>query len=195
MIILISLATITYFTYVPRKEPRYFATILPLLAIPVSYSLIKIYHHMVNSKKPVVTPTFFVIFCVLLSLIPITFISNLERVPSFKEELRGTIEEYEINGVILSSNPLPLSYTDNTVITLSGMEFAPKIYGQNKGKYGLLLINDCDLSCDPQDQSCAAKREDLFNFILAENKEITSKSYIIQRTGQRCTYTLYLPSK
>src|SRR3989344_1935554 len=195
VIILISLLTIIYFTYVPRKEPRYFATILPLLAIPISYSLIKIYHHLVHSKKPIVTPTFFIIFCVLLSLIPITFISNLERVPSFKEELRGTMEQYQIDGPILSSNPLPLSYVDNTVITLSGMEFAPQIYGQNKGKYALLLINDCDLSCDPQDQACSKVREDLFNSILAENKEITSKSYIIQRTGQRCTYTLYLSSK
>ena len=87
----------------------------------------------------------------------------------------------------MASDPSFVSFLDDHIITLDGMEFAPAIYQKEQGKYQLLFINDCSHICAQHDQKCREEKQQLMVAIQAENKEIFKKE------EQGCTYLMYLP--
>ena len=102
------------------------------------------------------------------------------------------MQEQHLSGKILSSDPFVLSYFDQPVVLLDGMDYAQKIYAQEKD-YQVLYLNDCDLSCAPQDQACAEQRDHLLQLISTQNREVFKKTHHFVRTNQTCTYFIYLP--
>ena len=120
-------------------------------------------------------------------VIPIPLELNFERMPTFEDELLSVVEEYQIKGTILSSDPALVSFLDHPLVTLDGMEFAPAIYQQQRNKYQLLFVNDCDLICAPHDKACEKSKENLLEHMAAENREVFKK------TVKKCTYIIYVP--
>lgn len=185
--LLIPILTFIYFLTVPRKEIRYLVTILPFLTIITSYTIIKIYQHLKQKKKTFLTTKGFIALCIILIMIPIPFGLAFERQPTFKTEINELITIYNINGTILTSDPAFVSYLNLRIVTLDGMEFAPQIYTNQKNKYQLIFINDCDLNCAPTDQTCENTKKELIAKIQQENQEVFKKQV------KNCTYSISLP--
>jgi 4-amino-4-deoxy-L-arabinose transferase-like glycosyltransferase len=190
-LVLIIILFLAYFSFqVARKEVRYLIGAIPLMAILVAYSLIRIYHKLKKENIPYIRPIAFIVLCTIITVVHIPTTLHFEEVPTFEKEMLESIEKYNITGAIVSSDPAFISYVNNKLIILSsGMVYGPQIYQMNKGKYQLLYLNDCDLICAPNDQSCLKEKEDFINEIKQENKEIFNKSW------KDCTFTIYLPIK
>jgi len=185
--LLIPLLTFIYFLTVPRKEIRYLVTILPFLAIITSYTIIKIYAHLKQKKKPLVTTKGFTALGIILIMIPIPFGLAFERQPTFETEINQLITQYNITGTIITSDPAFVSYLNLRIITLDGIEFAPKIYSEQKSKYQLLFLNDCDLNCAPNNTFCEKTKKDFILRINQENQEVFKKQV------KNCTYYISIP--
>ena len=189
IIVLIPIITILYYVYVPRKELRYIVTSVPFLAMMVSWAVTTIYLKLKNRPRPFISARFFAVFCLILVIIPIPGGVYFERPPAFETELTTVIENHNLTGLILSSDPAFVSFLDHQVVTLDGMEFAPTIYQQYKNKFELLFMNDCNLVCAPDDGVCQKQKEDLLRIMTSENQAVFSESI------DSCTYTIYLPVK
>ena len=189
VLMLSALLFLFYFTFqVPRKEVRYLVTVLPFLSVMIAYALIKIYYNLKSSSKPTLRPTAFIILCVLMTVIHIPTTLYFEKTPTFEQEILKVIADNNITEPILTTDPALVSFADQEVVILSaGLQFGPIIYGEQKGKYGLLFLNDCDLICSPGNLSCQEKREKFLNLIAEENKEV------FRETAKECTYLIYLP--
>ncbi len=189
IVFLIPLMFFAYFTFaVPRKEVRYLVPSLPFLGMMVSYIILKIYRHLKKYPRPYIKPFSFVIICACLVLIYVPSSLQFEARYEFKPEIIKAIGDHEIKGMVLASNPEFVSFLDQpTLILSSGMIFGPTIYEQQKGKYQLLIIDTCDLSCPPDDSICLEKKGQFINMIAKENKEIFKKNV------ENCTYSIHLP--
>jgi hypothetical protein len=185
--LIISILALLYFTFfVPRKEPRYLLIIIPFMATAITFSALKIYKKLKESKRPVIWPRSFIILTVLLLLVPMPANLSFEKVPDFKPEINRIIVENNITKIIISSDPSFVSFLDHKIITLDGMEFASQIYNQTKSNTEMIFINDCDLLCAPEDLTCEEQRISLLDVIKEENSEVFRKQF------KECTYTIYL---
>lgn len=187
VIFLTPILVLLYFTFqVPRKETRYLIMALPFLAMLVSYTVIKIYYRLKTQPKPGLKPRAFVILCIVAAVIHLPTSLHFEEMPTFEQELLEIINEHNVKGPILTTDPAFVSFIDQPIIISAGMDFGPTIYSQQKGRYELLFINDCDLICPPKDGNCSNKREKFLKTISLENKEMFSKKF------KKCTYKIYL---
>lgn len=176
-----------YFLYLPRKEVRYMIFALPFLAIVIGGFITRYIEVIKKSSKNVLKYKAVLVLFVLLLLLPLPISLNIERMPTFEKEIYQVISEKGINGTILTSDPAFVSFLDLPIITLGGMEFAPKVYSQQKGKCQLLFVNDCDLGCSPEDRVCAMNKEQLL-------KEVSEENVIYyQLHSKNCTYSILLP--
>ncbi len=187
VLVVIPILFFFYFETVPRKELRYLVTALPFLAIVSGYGIWRVYEILRKSSKPIIKPLAFMALCGVLLLLFLPYSLSFERPPSFELEIMSLIEEYNITGTILTSDPAFVSFLSNRVKTLDGIEFAPTIYEWERKKYQLLFVNSCDLLCPTNNQSCLQTRENLFGRINRENTEMFKKQF------KNCTYTIYLP--
>lgn len=193
VLFLIPVLIFLYFLYVPRKEIRYMVTALPFFSLLISYTIVKIYNKLKKSPKPRLKPFAFVIICTILVIINIPTTLHFESPPSFEEEIIEIIKEHNINGIIMSSDPSFISFTDNRKVLLNGMEFAPRIYAK-QDDYELLFINDCDLICAPTDIECQQERGELLSKISRENEEVFKEEFFFKSKKITCTYTIHLPN-
>ncbi len=189
VLLIIPLLLFLYFETVPRKELRYLVTLVPMLAIVSGYGIMRVYDLCAKSAKPVLKPFAFVILCSFILISPLPFSLHFERPPSFEVEINTLVEQYDIRGMILTSDPAFVSFLPNRVTTLSGMEFAQAVYDWKKEEYELLFVNDCDLLCPLQNQSCLQRRDILFAQFWMDNTEMFKKQF------RNCTYTIYLPHR
>ena len=183
--------TFIYFLTVPRKEVRYLATALPFLAMSVGYTLVTLYHQLMQSKKPLVTPRFFIVLCLLLFILPMPPQLHLERPPQFTNEIKDAILASPSAALVLASNPEYISFLDQKTETFDGLDYALTIYQQNEKKYQLLLINDCDFPCALGDALCEEQKQQFLMLVREENKEIFKKEYIFKE--QTCTFQMLTP--
>lgn len=183
---------IAYFLYVPRKEVRYLAPIIPLLAIMSSVMLVRWHEHLKKQEKPFLQPKGMVVIVVLCLLLPLLAVRFVDHAPPFEKEVVEIIAGYQHPIKILSSHPFPITYFDYPLTLFGGMDFALQVYEMERGKYQLLFLSDCDLPCAPGDRGCQEKRGQLFQQIARENREISHKTFEYRTTSQRCEYWIYL---
>jgi hypothetical protein len=178
---------------VPRKEVRYLTAIIPFLAMTVAYSLVYIYRKIREHPKPVITPKAFVVLCIILIVLPMPPQLHIERAPTFENEIQQIISERGIMGMVLTSDPALVSFVEQPIVTLDGMEFAPKIYEREKDNYELLFVNYCDLNCPPDSLECQEARKELLVKMHNNNEELFTKQFKFKKTGRTCTYKIYVP--
>jgi len=195
IIVLIPVLTIAYFLYVPRKEIRYLTTILPFMVMTVAYALNHFYTKIKHHPQPVITAKAFIILCTIFILVPLPHQLQIERAPTFDNELKSIVSEKNITGLILTSDPALVSIVDLPLVTLDNMDFAPQIFEREKHNYDLLFINYCDFNCPPNDETCQKAREDLLLKMHDSNEELFSKQFKFNNTGRICTYKVYLPKQ
>jgi len=189
---LIPIIIIIYFMFhVPRKETRYLAIALPFLSLLVAYTIIKIYHKLKETSSPIIRAKSFLVSCSILVIITVLpFFLFVENVPPFEMEVVNIVNEKGLFGTIITTEPSLVSYLDNKLIILSGMDYAEEIYQKQKD-YKLIYINDCELSCAPKDLSCSKNKEELFSEIVKDNDLVYQGEH---RDQERiCVYTIYLP--
>ena len=179
-----------YFTFqVPRKEIRYLVTIIPFLTTVIAYTVIRIYKKLKEEQKPVLRPLAFIIICAILIVVHMPISLHFDNVPTFEQEILTVITDYDVKKPIMTSDPAFFSFSDKPIIILdAGLQFGPTIYRENKGNYGLLFLNSCDLICPPNNQTCLNHKEEFQQLISEENKEIFTETY------KNCTYYIYLPN-
>jgi len=188
--LLISILTLIYFTFfVPRKEPRYLLIAVPFMTIAISQAIRILHNKLKLVKRPLLWPRSFIILIILLVLVPMPANLSFEKAPDFKPEINRIIEENQIQGIILSSDPSFVSFLDHKIVTLDGIEFASAIYNQTKFNAEMIFINDCDLLCAPEDWKCEENKRLLLLSIKKENKEVFSKQF------KDCKYSIYITPK
>ncbi len=193
VVFLIPVLTLLYFIYLPRKEVRYLLVALPFFALTISYALVNIYERLKLQTKPVILSRAFVIICIILILLPTPTTLNIERVPTFDKPISTALAKHNIRGLVLSSSPSYISFLDNPIATLDGMDFAPERYERFQGAYKMLFINDCDFPCPPDESMCKGRKEQLLQRIERENQRIFRETYIFKEANETCTYSMYLP--
>lgn len=187
---IIALAVIlilAYFWYLPRKEVRYVVLALPFLSLMIGNFINYLYE--LNLEKKILKPAAFWIIFGILIILPIPFNLHFERPPTFEKEITQVMETENINdnSLILASDPSFVSFLNNPIITLDGIEFAPMVYSRQKGKYSLLFVNDCDLTCPPQNNYCYNRKKELLETMNNENNIEFSSSF------KECTYIIFTP--
>ncbi len=186
-IVLAAILILAYFWYLPRKEVRYVVLALPFLSLIIGNFINHLYE--LNQEKRILKlAAFWVVFGILI-ILPVPFNLHFERPPTFETEIIQIMEDNNINSnaLILASDPSFVSFLNNPIITLDGMEFASTIYSRQKGKYKLLFVNDCDLACPPQDNYCYSRKKGLLETINNENAVEFSSSF------KNCTYAILVP--
>ncbi len=182
-----SLLVMAYFLYLPRKEVRYLVMGVPVMALIIGNLLNKFYLNIKSSDKKILkVRAFWTIFTFLL-LLPLPFSLSFERYPTFETQISQIQEEHHLNGIILTSDPAFVSYLDQPIVTLNGIEFAPSIYEKQRGNYQLLFLNECDLSCDPEDSECQTQKKQLLQQVHFENEIEYSLNF------KNCNYFILLP--
>jgi hypothetical protein len=184
---LTSCLVIAYFLYLPRKELRYIIMAVPLLALITGEMVYQIYLKVKSLDKKILTPLACKVVFLLLLLIPLPTALSFERYPTFETQINQIQKEHYLNGTILTSDPAFVSYLDQPIVTLDGMEFAPTIYSREKGKYQLLFLNECDLGCAPEDEICQGKRKELLQSIYSDHEVEYSLNF------KNCNYFILLP--
>ncbi len=189
VLVLISILFLLYFSFhVPRKEIRYLTTTLPFFTILMSYTITKIYHKLKTAPSPFMRPKAFIIICVILLAVHVPVSITFETTPTFEKEIQQTIEKYQLQGTILTTDPSFVSFSEQPIVILSaGMQYGPKIYQQQQGKYELIYINDCDLLCAPGDNACEKEKETFLQQVYVEN------TIEFQKIVKNCTYIIGIP--
>ncbi len=185
--ILASILILAYFWQLERKEVRYLVLALPFLSIVIGGYLEELYHFMVMRTKRILKPTGFWMLIIILLLLPLPDGLNLDRPPLFEKEIREIVTLQNITGMVLTSDPAFVSFLENPVLTLDGMDFASIIYARQRGRYSLLFIGDCDLDCPPQDKACYTRKRQLLEQIQLENNVEFTSQY------KNCTYMVFTP--
>ncbi len=194
-LLLLSLLFLAYFLYLPRKEVRYLVLVLPYFCLLLGGFIEHLYSRYTTASqtwlKPILKPYAFYILFALLLLLPLPTSLNLERPPTFEKEISQIIHEENITGSILTSDPSFVSFLDLPIVTLDGMEFSNIIYQQQRGRYQLLFLNDCDLACPPlidtAGKECLNKKKSLLEQVHKDNEVKFSAGF------KNCTYEILLP--
>jgi len=197
IIVLTIIITIAYFIYVPRKEARYLVTILPLLSLCSIVLIKRVYEKLISKTTSVLRSNSFLFLCVLLALLPLIVFFSYSESTIPDKEIISELKELNITEIIISSNPFFLSYFDQPIVLLAGIDYASPIYQtilKNKDNYSLIYLSFCDLPCAPEDKSCLQKQKDLINLIVLRNKEIIKGSYQLRNQDSSCEYSLYVPN-
>ena len=185
--ILTGILILAYFWQLERKEVRYLVLALPFLSIIIGGYLDYLYNFLVMKTKRILKPSGFWILVIILLLLPLPDGFNLDRPPTFEKEIREIVNEQNITGTVLTSDPSFVSFLENPIITLDGIEFAPLVYSRQKGKYSLLFVNDCDLDCPPKNNYCYNRKKELLETMNNENNIEFSSSF------KECTYIIFTP--
>ncbi|MBI4981095.1 glycosyltransferase family 39 protein [Candidatus Woesearchaeota archaeon] len=185
IIIWAALLILAYFWYLPRKEVRYVVLALPFLSLMIGSFINYLYE--LNREKKIIKPKAFWIAFTIVLLLPLPSNLYFERPPTFEKEIRKIVVEHNITGMVLTSDPAFVSFLDNPIITLDGMEFAPTIYARERGRYKLLFLGDCDLGCPPQDKACYIHKKQFLEQIIQENNPEFTSQY------KNCTYMMLTP--
>ncbi len=183
----IIILTLLYFQYLPRKEIRYMATALPLLALWAGYGTLKLYRKL-HQKPYTLHPRAFLILAGVCIVVPLLSAFVVEQEPSFQQQIENAIQD---SRPILTSSPVHVALIDHPFVTLSGMEFARKVYTEQKGKYGMLALSDCDFLCSPDDDACQKNKKLLLQQIAEEHQSLFQQSYSVR--GEECTFSIYRP--
>ncbi len=178
-----------YFQYVPRKEVRYLVLGLPFLAIMVAVVMVQWYDYLKRSPKPLIKPGAFVFLCVVIVVVSLPQSVYFERPPSFATQITELVDTYNLKGLVLTTDPAPVSFLENRIATLNGILYAPAIYEQHKQDYELLYVNTCDLSCPVEDVGCFVTYQHLISTMQAENFPKIAKMF------KNCTYYLFVPQR
>jgi hypothetical protein len=174
-----------YLTYIPNKQDRFLLVILPFIALLSAYTII-----MMHKKISVLNiPRIRVIASVIIILsVTITLGTGLkDGIESYKwhapkDNPPKIINEYylylnnnDIRGTILTTDPVFTSYSDNLLIpyydTVSDKKYVNP-WDSNKPIIGVIYTN-YSLACMPEDYKCLEER----NTIL---REISSKYTLIK---------------
>jgi len=197
-ILLICIFTIIYFTWLPRKEPRYLVTILPLMAMLAANAIFCTYYFIKSKPKPIIRPrAFIIIMGIILVLSSLPSIPVNKNISAAEQEIIGLIKMQQTEGPIISSTPFLFSYLDKQIIILGPMNEAAKVYEDNKNKFQFLVLNECDFICSPEDLECLRQREELLKLISSDNKEIYNERLVLfehnEKLRQECIYRAYVP--
>lgn len=191
LLTLLFILTISYFSFVvPRKELRYLTTLLPILAILASVAIFKLYEYFQRTKY--LRPKSFLVLIAIFLTINISAAVPLDQDFNPGPIFLTLTQKNNLTGLILSSDPSPITYTQNpTKILLSGLQYGPDIYQQYQKKYSLLYINSCHFQCAQNDQPCQKEKEKFLSTINRENNIIVQSSKSFKE--QTCVYTFYEP--
>jgi len=185
LLVLFTLLMITYFLTVPRKEPRYLVTIVPALAILSIAVVEKWYHSLRRMEKPTLYPSALIVLCVMMTLIFVPQAFSLDSSTDVSDDLRKVLVNHPTSTLILTNEPSPASFTDNSIVLFGGMDTATAAYEWYKNDSGLIVVNNCSFICSLEDERCSEQKENLLEKISQENKQIFHK------TVKGCTTAVY----
>ena len=187
-LVLVPLIYLAIFSVVKHKEMRFVVVILPFLYMFMSYILFEIYSKI--SYKKLSLAVFFIL--VVFWLVSAGF--ALKGAVDYKNTDEGLLyfQNYlkENKGNVWISNPLYTLYSDEKVeglLYFYSSENLIKFIEDNKGKVDIVMFNNCDMPCPPEelDSLCGKSRkvlsDTLSRFKKVYGKEVNSCEYQIFR--------------
>ena len=190
VLVLVFVLTFLYFHSVPRKEIRYLVTVLPMLSLFVGFAIVRIYNHLKSSLAPKIRPRSFIVVCIILIIIVMPSKLYIERYPDVRDEVSSVLEEYNVERMIITSDPSFVSFTNNKIVSLDGAIFALKKYEDNYLDSDMVFINDCDLACEAGDESCASEVNQLILRASEDFSLVMEKKFQFQ--DRACTYLVFV---
>lgn len=177
----------TFFTFIAQKEVRFMLLFLPHLCILASYGIFSVFNKIKNKK--IVFSLFLLLFLVWIGQTAyyIKYISAWEVNPYavFQNYLGEAKEDIWI------SNPIFAVYSDEKIDELMyhpTFNHDKFIYlKDNLNNAGNVLINTCDLYCEPYNEFCEIDKAELVELlknnleIVFSKKEGKCESYIFRR--------------
>ncbi len=183
----IPLIYILIFTFVKHKEMRFMIAILPFLYLLVAYCLEQIYNRL---KNKTIAIEFLSVMIVVWLLI--TF-SNFTDVISYKHQRDDEgflyFQDYLKNkeGVIWITNPLYALYSNSKIDGLLYFYSSKNLISfidRNKHNVDIVLFNDCDVPCSPNDPSCFESKKILIDALVKFEK-------IYEKKVDSCIYRIF----
>ncbi len=182
------LAFFAFFSFIAHKEVRFILLFLPYLCILSSYSIFTVFNRIKNKK---------IIFSLFLLMFLIWFGQTAYQLRyNYGEQINqyAVFQNYldkGVKGAVWISNPVFAVYSDKKIDelmyypTFNHDKFV--FLKNNLLSAGNVLINTCDLYCEPYNEFCEGDKIELISLLKNDfyevfyNKENGCESYIFRR--------------
>ena len=176
-----------FFTFIAHKEVRFILLFLPYLCVLSSYGIFSVFDKIKNKK--IVFSLFLLMFLIWIGQTAYQIKDNF----ALEADQYSVFQEYlgEVEGSIWISNPVFAVYSDKKIDelvyypTFNHDKFV--FLKENLDKAENVLINTCDLYCEPYNEFCLEDKAELVellknNFeIVFSEKEGKCESYIFRK--------------
>ena len=181
------LVLFAFFNFIAHKEVRFMLLFLPYLCVLSSYGIFSVFDKIKNKK--IVFSLFLLMFLIWIGQTAYQIKDNF----ALEADQYSVFQEYlgEVEGSIWISNPVFAVYSDKKIDelvyypTFNHDKFV--FLKENLDKAENVLINTCDLYCEPYNEFCLEDKAELVellknNFeIVFSEKEGKCESYIFKK--------------
>ncbi|MFH0868049.1 MAG: glycosyltransferase family 39 protein [Candidatus Woesearchaeota archaeon] len=156
-----------FFTLTKHKEMRFLLVLLPYLSIITAFGLIRSFERL--NQKNIKIPLFYILIIFIFQA-SLSIYAN-EKTEFEKENRFIEFQSYlnDASGNIWISNPVYAAYSDKKIgeLVYYPVFNADKINSLNSklGKADVVLLDTCDLLCNPDDTECQKRKENFLNNI------------------------------
>lgn len=172
-----------YFTLIINKQPRFSLAFLPYLIILSAYGL----HQLIKSTKK---QEYYIKYPVYIILLLFTIFSISNSIDQINKEFEWRVNhefpitsEFQkyfqhnlIQGSILTTDPVPATYTDHKYIPYYfSVNEGAQIYIQNRLKANAVIYSPSSFIC--YDKDCEKKQQDLFTDIQNRFTKVFEEQY------------------
>lgn len=184
---LVPLIYISVFSFVRHKEMRFMIQVLPFLYLLASYCLVQLYGR-IKWKKPVIG-LFFIMALLWLGITSSLLKSSIAYSQQRNDKALAFFQNYlnENQGNIWITNPLYALHSDAKIqglLYFYSSENLAEFIDRNKEDVEIVLFNECDMPCNPEDALCLKSRS-MLKSLLPQFRKIYEKNI------ESCNYRIY----
>lgn len=188
IIFLTTVVFLAYFTVIPNKQERYMLTFLPFVSLIAAYGAVELFKSLRKSKKHLMSgglTALLIMWIAMTAMSSVAIDSNyLGWRPAEQTAIASEFYSYfaknPVSGAVLTTDPVPAAYSDALFIPyyfyasstlIKYNEWEREIPGS------AIIYTPGAFYCASNDSECSAKREQLFETISSENKQVFHKKY------------------
>ena len=179
-IVFVALAVfLLYFSYISNKQLRFSLTFLPYICLFSAYALTNIINNFKKHFHKIIAHTIIIVVIALIINFDLSYyLWRPKTEPSIVTEYYKYFLDKDINGPILTTDPVPAAYVDAQFIPIYfSIELANRDYPLYKDKIFAAIYSPDHFYCGEEDAACKDEVNKLTSDIKEENELVFSTTY------------------
>jgi len=188
IIFLAAIVFMAYFTIIPNKQERYILAFLPFVSLIAAYGAVELFNSLAKSKKRLVNAALaalLILWLAMTAMSSVTVDSNYlnwrpAAQPAIASEFYSYFANNPVSGAVLTTDPVPAAYSNALFIPYyfyASSEIVKYNEWEREIPEAAIIYTPNSFYCDSKDNECQAKREQLFEKISSENKQVFHEKY------------------